>query len=330
MGNRVRITGQLIEAHSGHHVWADRFEGTLEDVFDLQDRITESIVMAMEPNMRRAEIERARAKPAANLHAYDPLLRALAAGLMPGSTRAGRDEALVLIRRAIEMDPHYSMAKALGAFACGARISDGYGTADDVKAGLRYAEEALSETNDDPSVLSHAGLALGTLGYRAFGLRVLGFRYDEAQRAIERALSLSPNLLVVQYSAGVVRAVLCEGEAAFGHFERAMRISPLDPAMSAFISGTAGAHLLCGRYEEALAAAHRAIQESPTFVGAHRAMVATLWFVGRTDEAKLAAKRLLELAPEFTVSRYDSVSPFKDPEFRKRISRMFRAVGVPK
>ena len=330
MGNRVRITGQLIEAQSGHHVWADRFEGTLEDVFDLQDRITESIVMAMEPNMRRAEIERARAKPAANLQAYDLLLRALAAGLMPGSTRAGRDEALVLIRRALEMDPRYSIAKALGAFACGARISDGYGNADDVKAGLRYAEEALSETNDDPSVLSHAGLALGSLGYRAFGLRVLGFRYDEAQHAIERALILSPNLLTVQYCAGVVKAILGDGDAALGHFERAMRISPLDPATGAFISGISGAHLISGRYEQALAAAQRAIHESPNFVGAHRLMVAALWFVGRTDEAKLAAKRLLELAPEFTVSRYDSVAPFKDPEFRKMVSKMFRAAGVPK
>ena len=138
-GSRVRITGQLIEAVSGHHVWADRFDGTLEDVFDLQDRITESIVSAIEPNMRRAEIERARAKPTSNLQAYDLLLRALP-GVMPGASQAARGGALSLIRRALEMDSRYSLAKALGAFLCLARVSEGYGDADDVKAGLRFAD----------------------------------------------------------------------------------------------------------------------------------------------------------------------------------------------
>ncbi len=328
-GNRVRITGQLIEAQSGHHVWADRFDSTLEDVFDLQDRITESIVSAIEPNMRRTEIERASAKPTANLQAFDLLLRALP-GAMPGASRTARDDALALIRRALEMDPRYSLAKALGAFLCLARVNEGYGDADDVKAGLRYADEALSERDDDPTILSHAGMVLGSLGYRALGFRVLGFRYDEAQRAIERALSLAPNLLVVQYSAGVVKAIIGDGEAALRHFERAKRISPLDPAMSAFIQGTSGAHLLCGRYEESLAAAQQAIRESPNFVGAHRLLLVALSHLGRTEEAKAAAQHLLELSPTFTVSKFRSVAPFKDPELRKRAGDMFLAAGIPK
>ena len=235
-----------------------------------------------------------------------------------------------LSRRALEMDPRYSLAKAGGAFACMGRIVDGYGDAEDVKAGLRYADEALSENNDHPTILSYAGLALGMLGYRALGVRVLGFRYDEAHRAIERALSLSPNVLAVQFSAGLVKSILGEGDAALGHFERAMRISPLDPGRSAFIAGTGGAHLISGRYDEALVAAQRAIQESPNYVLGHRLMVMALGHLGRIDEAKLAAQRLLELAPEFTVSRYQSVSPFKDPEFRKRSAEIFRAAGVPK
>ncbi len=328
-GNRVRITGQLIEAQNGNHVWADRFDGALDDVFDLQDKITESIVMAMEPNMRRTEIERARVKPAASLQAYDLLLRALP-GLTPDSTRADRDDALAFIRRALEMDPHYAIAKSLGAFACAARISDGYGNAEDVKAGLRYAEEALALKTDDPTVLSHAGLVLGVLGYRALGFSLLGFRYEEARRAIDRALGLGPNLLVVQYSAGVLRAITGDGEAALEHFERAMRISPRDPNMAAFLVGMGGAHLICGRYEQALEWVQRALHESPNFVSAHRLLVTVLGHLGRRDEARLAAQHLLELAPTLTVSKMQSVSPFKDPEFRKRITEIFLTAGVPK
>jgi adenylate cyclase len=327
-GNRIRITGQLIEAENGHHVWADRFEGTLEDVFELQDRITESIVLAIEPSMRRAELERARVTPAANLQSYDLLLRALP-GLSPGSTKAGKDEASSFIRRALEMDPHYAMAKALGAFACMQRLMDGYGDAEDVKAGLRYADEALAENNDDPTVLSFAGLALGSLGYRALGFRVLGFRYDEAERAIDRALTLSPNLLMVQFCAGMVRSFVGKGDAALGHFERAMRISPLDPGIGAFIVGAGLAHIISGRYEEALAAAHRAVQENPKFASSHRLMLMALGHLGRIEEAKLAAQRMLELTPDFTVSRYLSISPLKDAEARKKGAEIYRAAGVP-
>ncbi len=328
-GNRVRITGQLIEAENGHHVWADRFEGTLEDVFDLQDRITESIVSAMEPNLRRAEIARARVKPTANLQAYDLLLRGLP-GLMPGSTRAAQDESASFLRQALEKDPRYALAKAMSAFVCMRRIGDGYGDAEDVKAGLRHADEALAETRDDPTVLSYAGLALASLGYRILGVRVLGFRYDEALLSIERALSLSPNLLSVQFSAGVVKCFVGDPEPALVHFERAMRMSPLDPGMSAYVAMAGGAHVMCGRYEEALAAAERSAHDSPEYVLAHRLKVAALGLLGRLDEARVAARRLLELTPQFTVSRYRSVAPYKDAEWRRRICEIFLAAGVPK
>ncbi len=328
-GNRMRITGQLIEAESGHHVWADRFEGNLDDVFELQDRITDSIVSAIEPNMRRAETERARVKPTANLQAYDLQLRALA-GLMPGSTRLAKDEALSFIRRALLMDPHYTLAKAMGAFVCWARAAEGYANAEDVKAGLRYADEALAERSDDPTILSCSGLTLGSLGYRLLGVRLLGFRYDEAERAIERALSLSPNLLMVQFSAGMIKTILGDGEAALEHFERARRISPLDPGLSAILLYTGVAHLICGQYEKALLVAQRAVQVSPNFFGGHRMTVAALGFLGRIEEAKPVARRLLELAPEFTVSGYQSVSPYKDPAFRRRLAAIFRAAGIPK
>jgi len=298
-------------------------------VFELQDRITESIVSAMEPSMIRAELERVRIKPTSSLHAYDLVLRAFP-GLMPNVPKTGRDEALLFIRRALDLDPNYSMAKALGAFACMQRLIDGAGNAEDVKTGLRYAEEALSERSDDPMILSWAGAALGTLGYRAPGYRVLGFRYDEAQRAIERALSLCPNLLAVQVCAGNVKAILGDGDSAIGHFERAMRISPLDPGTSGFIACTGAAHLVVGRYDKALLAVQRAIQDSPRYVFSHLVMVSALGHLGRTDEAKLAAQHMLELSPEFTVSRYLNLSPVRDPDFRKRNAEIFRSAGGPK
>jgi adenylate cyclase len=121
-----------------------------------------------------------------------------------------------------------------------------------------------------------------------------------------------------------------DGDAALGHFERAMRISPRDPNMAAFIAGMGGAHLICGRFDQALELVQRATQESPNFIGSHRLLVTVLGHIGRMDEARLAAQRLLELAPKLTVSSLQSVSPFKDPEFRKRIAEIFLAAGVPK
>jgi adenylate cyclase len=327
-GNRVRITGQLIEAENGRHVWADRFEGTLEDIFELQDRITEDVVAAIEPSVRRAEIDRARTKPTSNLQAYDLLLRALP-NLVPGSSKLAIDDALGSIRQAIEMDPAYSLAKALAAFVCTQRMSQGFGDADDVKSGLRYAEQALADHQEHPATLSFSGLALATLGYRALGVRVLGFRYDEALRAVDRALDLSPNLFMVQLSAGMVRAIVGDADAAIGHFTRAMRISPRDPGMGALIVGIAGTHLIAGRYEDALAAGRRAIQESPNYVSGHRVVLSSLVSLGRLDEAKAVALRVLELAPGVTVSRYLSVTPFKDKAFRNRIAEGMRAAGIP-
>jgi adenylate cyclase len=327
-GNRVRISGQLVDAETGSQVWAERYEGSFDDIFELQDRITASVVGAVDPNVRRAEIERARAKPTANLQAYDLCLRALG-GLMPGAGRAGNDEALALLRRAVEMDPGYTQAKALIAFACVQRMGAGYGDAEDVTSGLRNAEEALADHKDHPGTLSAAGLALASLGYRAGGVRVLGFRYEEALRAVERALALSPDSFVVLLPAGVVRAIAGDPEAALEHFDRAMRLSPLDPGMAGLHVGVGTAHIVAGRYPEAHLAALRALSESPAFTSAQRLLVASLGLMERPKEAAEAARRLLELSPGFRVSRYLSVSPTRDDALRERLGRVLREAGVP-
>jgi adenylate cyclase len=328
-GGRVRITGQLIEAESGRHVWADRFDGSADDVFELQDRITESIVTAIEPNMMRAEIERSRVTPAANLRAYDLVMRSLP-GLWPGATRAAIDESMSFVRRALELDPHYARAKATVALLCWQRIVEGYGEAADVKTGLRYAKESLAEDKSDPNIQASAGLVIGSLGYRALGFPILGFHYDEAEHAMERALLAGPNLMTVQLLAGALKNFLGDGDAAIGHLERAMRLSPIDPFKSAFVAGIGVAHLRCGRYEEARLWLQRSIQESPNYVLALSNLVLALGFLGKIPEAKTVAQHFLELVPHFTVSRYLSVIGIKDPEFRKRAGKTFRAAGVPR
>ena len=127
------------------------------------------------------------------------------------------------------MDPHYAYANAVGGTMCFQRVANGLGDADDVRAGLVFAEQALIDGGANALVLSWSGVALGYLGCRVQGVPVIGFRYDEARRAVERALSLGPNLMEVQFGAGMIRLILGEGDAALGHFERAMRMSPLDP-----------------------------------------------------------------------------------------------------
>ena len=134
----------------------------------------------------------------------------------------------------------------------------------------------------------------------------------------------------MQFSAGVVKCFIGDAEAALVHFERAIRMSPLDPGMSAYVALSGGAHVMCGRYEDALAAAERALHDSPEFVLGHRLKVAALAFLGRLDEARQAALRMLELTPQFTVSQYRSVAPYKDAQFRSRICEIFLAAGVPK
>lgn len=168
------------------------------------------------------------------------------------------------------------------------------------------------------------------LGARAFDLRLLGFRYDEAERAIQRALGLAPSLMDVQYCAGTLKPFIGQGDASLAHFEQALRISPVDPFMGNMLCGIGGAHFVSGRYPEALAAAQKAMAHSPNLVLAHRLAAVALGFMGRIDEAKLAARRFIELSPTFTIRKYLCVVPYRDVELRSRVAKIYRAIGVPR
>jgi adenylate cyclase len=315
VGNRVRITGQLIAAETGAHVWADRFEGSLEDIFELQDRITESVVGAVEPSLRLAEIKRARSKPTANLHAYDCFLRAWQRLSMDPRPQ-GTDEALAELRRAIELDPDYSAAKALYGWATQLRTSArGHRIEAEVRDGVRMAREALAAHHDDLITLVTAGWALCWLDWA----------YDEANDAVDRALKLAPDVAVVLNHAGWVRAFAGDPAEAEELFRRAIRVSPLDPQMGHLLHGLSIACLRRGKYEEALAASERASRERPT---AQRALLLSLVALGRLPEATALAQRMRDSSVTTTISWFMSV-PFKDQAFKDRCVTAMRAAGIP-
>ena len=317
-GNRVRIVGQLVEAENGRHIWADRFEGNLDDIFELQDRITESVVGAIEPSLRLAEIERARAKPTANLHAYDLCLRALP-NLMSNSTQVANDEVLGLLYRAIEMDPVYSLAKAMCAYAYLLRKAQSWATAAEIEEGLRLAEEALADHHDDPATLSYAGQSLS----------YLGLRHEEALHAIDRALTLNTNSTRTLLAAGWVRGYVGDATIAIKYFQRAMRLSPLDPAMAYVLAGLGYAYLIAGKYEDALSAGLKSLQENPRWTPAHRLVVVCLVQLGRLEEARVAANRIMKLRPETTISAIRLQIAYKDQAFKDSYTSALRVAGIP-
>ncbi len=238
-GGRVRITCQLIEASSGRHVWADRFDGDLSDIFELQDRITESVVGAIEPNLQRAEIARASAKPTENLDAYDLYLRALEQHYL--STEASAREAVRLLRQAIAMDNRFGLAKALKAWCIGIAVEQGWiarRTQEAIEAET-LARVALAESPDDPSALRLAGLTVAFLAYDR----------DAGRAALDRALTLNGNSAQILSASGWIHNYLGHFDIARDHFGRAMRLSPLDPELYLFQCGLAMALVLgepCG------------------------------------------------------------------------------------
>ena len=238
-GNRVRITGQLIEAASGRHVWADKFDGELVDIFDLQDRLTESVVGAIEPSLRRAEIERASAKPTDELDAYDLYLQALAQHY--ALTKPASDQALRLLGRALELDRNYSAAKALAAGIYNIRVAQNWADQTEIERGIQLAREAWADHRDDPTTLSRAGAALGYLARD----------FEAALAAIDRALILNPNSANACGNSGLIRMWVSDWRTSIDHFQKAIRLSPLDPGVGFSASGLCLALLLAGRPEEA-------------------------------------------------------------------------------
>jgi TolB-like protein/class 3 adenylate cyclase/tetratricopeptide (TPR) repeat protein len=318
-GGRVRITGQLIDAASGAHLWADKFDGSLEDVFDLQDRITMSVVAAIAPKLDQAEIERSKRKPTEKLDAYDYYLRGLA--VVEGATKDENEEALRLFYKAIEIDANFALAHAMVARCFTLRKANGW-MADVAKESAEtanLARRAVELGRDDAAVLSRAGYALA---------RVV-FEPEEGADLIERALALNPHLSSAWQFGGLLKAFRGEPETAIEHLAHAMRLSPLDPSLYSMQTATALAHFVAGRYEESVLWAEKASREDPNFLPAIRIIATSAGNSGQLERAQKAAKRMLEIDPAFRVSSLTDHVPLRRPDDLARYAEGLRRAGLP-
>jgi TolB-like protein/Tfp pilus assembly protein PilF len=320
-GERVRIAGQLIDAATNTNLWADRFQGSLEDIFDLQDQIATSVVAAMVPKLEQAEIARARRKPTDSLDAYDYYLRGLASAHR--MTQEGTSEALRLLARASELDPEFATPHGLAASCYVDRKMHGWMSDpnQEVAEAARHARRAAALGKDDAVALAFGGRALSFL---------VG-EFDDAVALTDRALALNPNLAIAWFASGMVWVVRGgEPDRAIEHLARAMRLSPLDPFMFQMQSGTAFAHFLAGRYEEASAWAEKSLRENPQHVAALRHIAASNALAGRPEEARNAIARALELDPEMRLSNLNNrISKRRRAEDREKYEEALRLAGLP-
>jgi adenylate cyclase len=316
-GDRLRITVQLIDAVSNVHIWADRVDGALADLFDLQDRITEKVAGALQPSIRLAEIERARRKRPQDLGAYDYTMRA-----MPFVWSLDKDasaKALHLLEAALAIDPGYPLALSLAGWCQAQRLV--YNWTEDIgatrTAALRLAERAAELSSDDPLILA----VLGTV--HTF-LR----NHGTARIMLERAVSLDPSAAWAWSRLGWVENYSDNPERAIENFQRALRLSPLDPMNFNNYVGMASANELAGRYEEAIPLYRRGLQERPNARWILRNLVTSLVGAGRIGEARVEFERLCAEYPGLTISRYRQAMVFS-PAALDRMAAQLRVVGLP-
>ncbi len=319
-GNRVRFTGQLIDATTGGHIWADRFDGALEDVFDLQDQVTARVVGAIEPRLQRAEIERAGRKPTESLDAYDYFLRGMANFHL--QNRDGLLEAVRLFVRATELDRNYASPYGMASWSGALRNSHGWmvDRESEIADSVRLARRAVALGKDDPTALWSGGLSLAYLGHEV----------EAGAAYIDRALVLNPNSAASWNASGWVRMYLGESANAIEHFERAMRLSPLDPLTYFFCAGTAFAHVFAGRYDEAISWATKALHEQPNWATALRVAAIANALSDRMVEARAAVACLREVDPALRLGNVDRVAPpLRRAEDRVRFTESLRKAGLP-
>ncbi|MFO1161264.1 MAG: adenylate/guanylate cyclase domain-containing protein [Reyranellaceae bacterium] len=316
---RVRITGQLIDSGTGSHLWADRFDGPLEEIFDLQDQVTARVVAAVAPRVEQAEIDRARRHPARSLDAYDCYLRALAHANR--YSKAGFDEALRLARRANELDPDFSAAYGVAALCYGmSQVQGLIDNQEEAEAEVRRLAERVSLTGqDDAFALSSAAFAV---------IRVCRDHKISAALA-DQALAVNPNLLIALNSRAEVNLHVGDHAAAIGLAERAIRLNPHDPMIFVAEVLMAFAHLFEGRYDEAIDWATRSLARNPNNASALRAAAAAYAWSGRLQEAAKVAAQHSEQVPTFRVAAVRRRSLYQRPQDVERLFDGLRLAGVP-
>ena len=319
-GNRVRLTGQLIDTANAAHVWADRFDGALDDIFELQDQMASNVVGAIEPRLRLCEIERATRKPTEHLDAYDLYLRALAQSQKFAEN--GMHEAIVLLERALAIDPFYAPAAAMIGRCRFFQSIQGWGSLSDaeIAEGVQLARQAIDVGKDDPETLCMA----------AFTLSIFAGEHATATTAVQRAFSLNPNSVHAWMTSGWNSAFLNRPDPAVDALQRAIRLSPLDPLGYLFAAGLAFAHAVAHHYEEAIEWADRSLQQQPRFVIPIRLRTALCAYLDRTEEAREWLGRLLELQPGLTITKYKAAAEvWFSPEFLSWYLAGLRKAGLP-
>jgi adenylate cyclase len=289
---KVRITGQLIDAVTGTHMWADRFERDLTDIFALQDEVTVAVVSAIQPKLLQKEIEMATRRRSENLTAYDLFLRAMPQVYL--TTREGLAEAMRLAHRALELDPRFGLVTALAGLCHMNNVLWGYSTNPqfDRKEAIRLLRLALSDDDDDPEKLAWVSL-------------ISAYMVGDSESAIEmadRAVALNPNSYAAWYCRGWVYRVAGLPEEAVRSFELGMRMSPVDPQLYLSFTGMGFAFIELRRFDEAVVAGKKARRQNPSYSAANWCLASAFAHLGRDAEAREAAARLLELDPAFTIS----------------------------
>ncbi len=314
--DRVRITGQLIDAVNGAHVWAQRFDGKADDIFALQDEITLSVVGAIEPSRRLAEVERVKRKRPDSLDAYDLVLQAqpdVFSGMPDRATKA-----LVLLERALALNSTYALAHAFASISYHNRFLRAGLHEEDKSASIHHAQAAIANGQDDALALTLAGFSMGMDAHDR----------DAAFAAFEAALALSPSSALTYYCGSAILGWGGEVERAIEWAERAIRLSPFDPwRFAAHHSLTLG-HFHRRRYQEAADSAYKAVQANPGHSISHMLLAAPLVKLGRMEEAKAAAARVLELQPTFRYSKQFSGVNCAPP-LAASLSDALRATGLP-
>ena len=318
-GNRIRIAGQLIDAETGAHLWADRFDGVLEDMFDLQDHVTSSVVGAIAPKLQREEIKRARRKPTENLDAYDYYLRGLASARR--WTKDANAEALQLFCKAIDLDPGLACAYGMAAWCCVRRKALGWMNerVQESAEAVRMARKAVHLGGDDPVALCMGGYALAFVAQE----------FDDAAAFMDRGLAVNPNTAQAWTLSAWLRIWRGEPDLALDHVAHAMRLSPLDPNMFGMHGGMAYAHFLAGRYDMASSCAEKAMRDNPTFLLAICISAASNALAGRLEPAQRAMARALECDPNLHASTLRDLAPFRRAEDFATFANGLRKAGLP-
>jgi adenylate cyclase len=317
--NRVRINCQLIDTDSATHIWADRFDSSLEDVFELQDQITANVVSAISPTVERAEIARSRSAPTENLQAYDYYLRGMSC--FYEYSQAGNDSALDLFHKAISIDPEFALAYSQAAFCYVQRKAFGWtkDLARDAAEAGRLIRHALELEGRDPRVLANS----------ADVLFYLGGNLEAAVANIDLALELDPNSALGWSMRGWSNLALGTHERALDAFNHALRLSPLDAKLFLAQSGMAWAHFFLGHYDEASSLAAKSLRLRPNFIGTHTVCVSSHAMAGRLDEARQACAIYQQVYPGVRISIIKQRMITRRAEDIEMVVRAMRLAGMP-